>query len=207
MCSRWLIRGPAPWPPDRFAAAVASNISIGGVLSELGCGVSGTNYRRVHNMVKDLQLDTSHWLGMGYLRGRKHSWSPSKPLSEILVERSTYHNLLQLKKRLVAAGILLYACAGPACGISEWRGRRLVLQLDHKNGVGDDHRLENLQLLCPNCHSQTETYSGKNVRQRRRQRDSVVPRGGLEPPRGFPHRILSAARLPITPPRQEADEF
>src|SRR5260370_15357988 len=73
MCSRWLIRGPAPWPPDRFAAAVASNISISGVLSELGCGVSGTNYRRVHNMVKDLQLDTSHWLGAAHLRGAHHS--------------------------------------------------------------------------------------------------------------------------------------
>jgi len=50
-------------------------------------------------MVRDLQLDTSHWLGMGYLRGRTHSWSPSRPLSEILVEHSTYHGLLQLKKR------------------------------------------------------------------------------------------------------------
>ncbi len=149
MCSRWLIRGPAPWPPDRFAAAVAGNISIGGVLSELGCGVSGTNYRRVHNMVKDLQLDTSHWLGMGYLRGRTHSWSPSKPLSEILVERSTYHNLLQLKKRLVTAGILEYACAGSECGISEWRGRRLVLQLDHKNRRGRRPSLGKLAAALP----------------------------------------------------------
>jgi hypothetical protein len=206
MCSKWIIRGPAPWPPDRFVAAVASNISIGGVLSELGCGVSGTNYRRVHNMVKDLQLDTSHWLGMGYLRGRKHSWSPSRPLSEILVERSTYHNLLQLKKRLVAAGILPYACAGQGCAISEWRGRRLVLQLDHKNGVGDDHRLENLQLLCPNCHSQTETYCGKNVR-RRRQSD-VVPRAGLEParvsPRLFERRASTGS---ATPANGLASEF
>ena len=40
----------------------------------------------------------------------------------------------------------------------------LVLELDHINGVGDDHRLENLRLLCPNCHSQTETYCGRNIR-------------------------------------------
>jgi hypothetical protein len=161
MCSRWLIRGPAPWPPDRFAQAVADNISIGGVLSQLGCGVSGTNYRRVHNMVRDLQLDTSHWLGMGFLRGKTHSWSRSIPLAEVLVERSRYVNMLQLKKRLVGEGLVAYACA--LCGIAEWQGRRLVLQLDHVNGVGDDHRLANLRLLCPNCHSQTNTYCGKNI--------------------------------------------
>ncbi len=206
MCSKWLIRGPAPWPPDGFAAAVASNISIGGVLTELGCGGSGTNYRRVHNMVRDLQLDTSHWLGMGYLRGRTHSWSPSRPLSEILVEHSTYISLLQLKKRLVTAGILQYACAGPECGISEWQGRPLVLELDHKNGVGDDHRLENLQLLCPNCHSQTETYCGKNVRLRRRARSRRVPRGGLEPPRISPLDFESSAAS-ITPPRQDRNAW
>jgi hypothetical protein len=161
MCSKWVIRGPAPWPPDLFTQAVADNISIGGVLSQLGCGVSGTNYRRVHIMVRDLQLDTSHWLGMGFLRGKTHAWSPSRPLSEILVERSLYANRAQLKKRLVAAGLLPYVCAG--CGIAEWRGRPLVLQLDHLNGVSDDHRLGNLRLLCPNCHSQTNTFCGKNM--------------------------------------------
>jgi hypothetical protein len=112
-------------------------------------------------MVRDLQLDTSHWLGMGFLRGKTHAWSPSRPLSEILVERSSYTNRVQLKKRLVAAGLLAYACDG--CGIADWRGRPLVLQLDHLNGVNDDHRLENLRLLCPNCHSQTSTFCGKNM--------------------------------------------
>src|ERR1700730_15859956 len=133
MCSTWLIRGPAPWPADLFSKAVANNISIGSVLHQLGCGVSGTNYRRVHNMVKDLQLDTSHWLGTAYLRGKQHSWTPSIPLSEILVERSTYTDRMRLKRRLVAGGLLRYECA--LCAISEWRGQILVLQLDHVNGV------------------------------------------------------------------------
>ena len=193
MCSKWLIRGPAPWPPDRFAAAVASNISIGCVRNQLGCGVSGTNYRRVHNMVRDLQLDTSHWLGEAHLRGAHHSWTPAIPLSEILIERSTYTDRMRLKRRLVAAGLLQYACAGPECGISEWRGRRLVLQLDHMNGVSDDNRLENLRLLCPNCHSQTLTYCGRNARQGRKRWRFKVPEGGLEPPRISPSGFESLA--------------
>jgi hypothetical protein len=185
MCSTWLIRGPAPWPVDAFSSAVANNISIGGVLHALGCGVSGTNYRRVHN--RDLHLDTSHWLGAAYLRGRTHSWTPAIPLSEILVERSTYTDRMRLKRRLVAAGLVPYACAD--CGISEWQDRPLVLQLDHLNGVGDDNRLENLRLLCPNCHSQTSTYCGRNARQGRKKWKLRSAEGGTRTPTGFPKRF------------------
>jgi len=46
-------------------------------------------------------------------------------------------------------------------------GRALSIHLDHINGAGDDYRLDNLRMLCPNCHSQTETYGGRNIRQRR----------------------------------------
>jgi hypothetical protein len=201
MCSKWIIRGSAPWPADQFSQAVADNISIGGVLAQLGCGVSGTNYRRVHNMVSDLQLDTSHWLGAAHLRGRHHSWTASIPLSEILVERSTYTDRLRLKRRLVAAGLLRYACAGPDCGISEWQGRTLILQLDHLNGVSDDNRLANLRLLCPNCHSQTSTYCGRNARQGRKRWRSLVPRAGLEPARISPL-VFETSAASITPPRQ-----
>ncbi|MBX9580218.1 MAG: HNH endonuclease [Gemmataceae bacterium] len=47
------------------------------------------------------------------------------------------------------------------CGISEWQGCPLSLHLDHVNGVNNDNRLENLRFLCPNCHSQTESYCKK----------------------------------------------
>jgi hypothetical protein len=153
----------------------------------LGCGVSGTNYRRVHNMVRDLQLDTSHWLGGAYLQGKHHSWTASIPLSEILVERSTYMDRMRLKRRLVAAGLMPYACA--VCGISEWLGRTLILQLDHVNGIGDDKGLENLRLLCPNCHSQTSTYCGRNARQGRKRRRSSGAEGGTRTPTDFSKRV------------------
>jgi len=63
-----------------------------------------------------------------------------------------------LVKRLLSMG-WRYECAW--CEISEWRGKRLVLHLDHINGINNDHRLSNLRLLCPNCHSQTDTYCNR----------------------------------------------
>ncbi len=83
------------------------------------------------------------------------------PMSEILVENSTYarHNL---KRRLLEDSLLEYKCA--CCGNAGFHNNKpLVLQLDHINGINNDHRLENLRFLCPNCHTQQDTYAAKNI--------------------------------------------
>ena len=83
-------------------------------------------------------------------------------MEDILIENSPYHNIYRLKLRLLKEHLLEYKCG--ICGNKgEWNGFPLTLQLDHINGIHTDHRLENLRFLCPNCHSQTETFSGKNV--------------------------------------------
>jgi hypothetical protein len=73
-------------------------------------------------------------------------------------------NRQHLKARLLTAGLKVDLCE--RCGINEWRGEPLSLALHHVNGDGLDNRLENLMLLCPNCHSQTETFSGRKRRLR-----------------------------------------
>jgi len=86
-----------------------------------------------------------------------------QPLNEVLVENSTYQNISRLKKRLVSEKIMEYKCNG-CDNKGEWMDNPIVLQLDHINGVNDDHRVENLRFLCPNCHSQTKTFSGRNTK-------------------------------------------
>lgn len=81
-------------------------------------------------------------------------------LKEILEGKHPYYQTFKLNKRLVKEKILEYKCS--CCGISEWNNKPITLQLDHINGNNSDHRLENLRLICPNCHSQTDTYCGKN---------------------------------------------
>lgn len=83
-------------------------------------------------------------------------------MKEILIENSPYSNIRSLKNRLIKENYLEYKCE--KCGNKgEWLGKKLTLQLDHINGKNNDHRIENLRFLCPNCHAQTSTYGGKNL--------------------------------------------
>ncbi len=135
--------------------AVRASFSIAGVLRALGRASVGTNYRFVKREIARLGLDTSHWKG--------GSPTPLPALitsADLLVANNTRPRKL-VKKVILREKMLPHVCE--VCGLGpEWIGRPLVLRLDHKNGVRNDDRLENLRFLCPNCDSQTETYCGRN---------------------------------------------
>lgn len=143
--------------PVEVARAVAEARSAATAIRSLGL----INYATLYGLIREHNLDTSHWTGKAHLRGRTHNWSPKTPLAQILVRGSTYRGgTARLKARLCRDGLLSAICAN--CGIEEWCGQRLALHLDHCNGDRFDNRIENLRLLCPNCHSLTETYCGRN---------------------------------------------
>jgi hypothetical protein len=109
--------------------------------------------------IRVLDIDTTHFTGMAWARGR--ALSASIPVEELLVVNSTYGSS-KLRQRLVAEGLLVPECA--ECGLREWRGQQLPLHLDHINGDHTDNRLENLRILCPNCHSITATWCRRTSR-------------------------------------------
>ena len=148
---------------DELIAAIRQSTTIAEALRRLHLAPVGGNYKTIHTAVKRLRLDTSHWLGQRHLLGKRHPWPKPIPLSRILTRNSTFKTSY-LKTRLLLTGRLKNECA--TCGLTEWLGKPISLHLDHRNGIRDDNRLSNLCLLCPNCHSQTETHCGKNNRRK-----------------------------------------
>ena len=143
---------------EEFRDIVASSTTYSECLRKIGLTTGGSCSRTVlKRRIEELNCPINHFLShIPNKNMRQYS------LEEILVENSTYTSRQRLKQRLLAAGLLKYECS--ECGLSSWRNKPISLQLEHRNGVNNDNRFENLILLCPNCHSQTPTYAGRNTR-------------------------------------------
>lgn len=145
---------------SEFAEAVAGARSIRATLAAIGLRPAGGNYATARRRIASMKLDTTHFSGMGWRRGSLISVTGPIPLEQVLVEgRPTQSS--DLRRRLLAAGLKDHECE--VCRRRVWNGRPMPLELDHLNGRREDNRLDNLRLLCPNCHAQTSTYRGRNI--------------------------------------------
>ncbi len=141
---------------ETLAPVVSKSVSLAMVLRYLGLKMTGGNYRMINSRITNAGIDTSHFVGSAWNRGKKQTWRPVADDSIVFVENSDYTIGSRIIKRLLRHG-LEYECS--ICHLVMWLGKKITLHLDHINGVHNDNRKENLRLLCPNCHSQTETYS------------------------------------------------
>lgn len=146
---------------EDFTNIVRNSYSIRQILIQLNLIPAGGNYATVKRKIRKLGLDCSHFTGQGHLKGKKHTWAKKTPLEQILVKDSDYAGgSHKLKNKLLKAGIFDHKCY--ECELTEWRHQPISLELEHINGKATDNRIDNLTLLCPNCHSLTPTYRGKN---------------------------------------------
>lgn len=152
--------------PQDLRAAVEASQSIRETLGRLGIGISGSSYAAIKAAMRRHGIDRSHFRGQGWAlgtRGAVRNGAP--PLEEMLIKDSPHPCTSGLRKRLLKESVKEHRCE--VCGLSDWCGMRIPLQLDHLNGDRRDNRLENLRVVCPNCHAQTETWCGRNIARQR----------------------------------------
>ena len=125
---------------------------------KLGIKPVGGNFKIINKIISFYNLDTSHFLGIHWKKGKHVKGVKHKTIEEICVENSEYTNTNKLKKRLIKEGYKSHKCE--ICGYSD------KIELHHINGNPYDNRLENLQILCPNCHSKTPNFRGSNIKER-----------------------------------------
>ena len=152
-----------------FSNIIYSSRSKQECLGKLGLSVSSAgNYDTLNKYIKMYDLNIDHFDNSGgYDKLKKYNSSIRKPLSEVLVENSTYSRH-SLKERLYKEGLKERVCE--MCGQGEeWNDAHMSLILDHINGINDDNRLENLRIVCPNCNATLPTHCKGNSKRERKK--------------------------------------
>lgn len=148
------------WTKADLINAAKGSYSVRNVIKTLGLKPAGGNYAQINKYIYLYQVDISHFKGKGWNKGFTGIGIPRISLKKILT-RGFYFQSYKLKRRLYKEGLKKQQCE--ECGwakVSE--DGRIPLELDHINGDSRDNRIENLRVLCPNCHSLKPTHRGLN---------------------------------------------
>lgn len=131
------------------------------VLNQLGLKEAGGNYATIKKKIEEFQIDISHFTGRGWNAGLKFKPNPAIPLCDILISDSNYQSS-KLRKRLLKEGYFDHKCYN--CNLTEWMGSPITLELEHIDGNHSNNSIDNLTLLCPNCHALTPTWRGRKLK-------------------------------------------
>lgn len=152
-----------PYTKEWLTELCASSYSYAEVLRKAGRKQGGGAQATLRNKIQEYQIDISHFKGQGWNKGLTKKDHPNMlgyNFHEIFTENSNVARTT-VRRYILTYNLIEYKCV--FCGNQgEWLGKEMPLELDHINGINNDHRIENLRWLCPNCHSITPTYCRKN---------------------------------------------
>jgi hypothetical protein len=143
------------WLDEQMIHAVQTSKTMAEVIRTLGLKVRPGNYTTLRKYIKLLKLDTSHFTGQAH---GKTIPKTKRTNEQVFIAHSDYSRS-DLKQRILNQNLLPYRC--DLCNLDQWQNQPIILVLDHINGISNDHRIENLRLLCPNCNSQQPTFCRK----------------------------------------------
>ena len=147
---------------DTFSQIVSNSKSLSEIVTKLGLKTTYGNRETTQRYINKFNLSTTHF-DNGVSKNKQQNKSKKRSLEELFTLCDFYVHNTDFKNRLYKEVYKKRECE--LCGQGEmWKGKKMSLILDHINGIHNDNRLENLQIVCPNCNATLETHGGKNIK-------------------------------------------